>query len=279
VSSIEDKLNRWCALVPGLARIGNHMWALEGTAEIHFPSGGHASIAEVEAKSYWFNHRNAVIASVARRYPPRGLLFDIGGGNGYVSIGLRDAGIECVVVEPGPIGAANAEKRGFAVIRAPFQYLKLPDASIPSAGMFDVLEHIPDDEAALGNLYRLLMPGGRLYIAVPSYRFLWSDEDDRAGHFRRYTVGQLSSRLKQAGFAIDYATYFFAVLLAPILLMRALPARLGLRLPESVDRDHSLPRGAMGGMISRSLRHERDKIAAGRSLKFGASCLVVARKP
>ena len=33
---------------------------------------------------------------------------------------------------------------------------------------------------------------GRLYATVPSYSFLWSEEDILAGHFRRYTLKGLS---------------------------------------------------------------------------------------
>jgi len=271
-------LDTWCENIPGLARTGARSWALTGQTEISYPSGGHASIADIEDKSFWFRHRNAVIAAVARRYPPSGPVFDIGGGNGYVSLGLRAAGFDCLVIEPGPVGAGNAARRGLAVIQAPFQDLTIADSSIPAAGLFDVLEHIEDDRGALANLYRVLQPGGRLYIAVPAYNFLWSSEDDHAGHFRRYTLSALTQRLTQAGFVVDYATYFFLILLLPIFLLRALPAKLGISIANDPGQDHAAAPGFASRLLNRAFAGERQRIEAGKTLPLGASCLVVARK-
>ena len=183
-----------------------------------------------------------------------------------------------MVVEPGPVGTANAVSRGFAVIAAPFQDLSIEDGTIPAAGLFDVLEHIEDDAAALANLYRVLKPGGRLYLAVPAHNFLRSDEDDRAGHFRRYSSPMLRTRLEKAGFQIEFGSYFFGILLIPIFLLRTLPSRLGfLRRDNNVAEDHTLP-ARLRSVFARSLNREVLRVAAGKSISFGASCLVVARK-
>ena len=272
-------LEQWCAKVPNLKKTGTHSWELLAESSTALTTEAHTLLAEIEPQSFWFSHRNDVIAAVVQRFPPMGTIFDIGGGNGYVSLGLEKAGFECVVVEPGKAGAANAAKRGFPVIRAPFQDLQIGDGTIPSAGMFDVLEHIDDDAGAIANLYRVLAPGGRLYIAVPSHRLLWSDDDVKAGHFRRYTLRTLSRRLHQAGFALDYGTYFFAILVAPIFLMRVLPARRRLKSGNEVKQDHRLPPGRLGAVFRRSFDRELAKIASDGKQRFGASCLVVARKP
>jgi SAM-dependent methyltransferase len=269
------ELDAWCARIPGLSRKSDGWWIQSGTSRVSFPDGGHASIAHLEETSFWFNHRNAVIAAVARRLPPAGPLFDIGGGNGYVSLGLRQAGFSCLVIEPGPTGAENAVRRGFPVLQAPFQDLAIPQDSIPSGGLFDVLEHIPDDRAALARLWRVLKPGARLYIAVPAFQALWSSEDNHAGHFRRYRLTDLQARLREAGFELEYGTYFFQILLLPIFLLRALPYRLGRGAVNNPAEDH----GAAPAWLLRLLDRERRHIETGGTLRFGASCLAVARKP
>jgi len=274
-------LEQWAARIPGLVRTGPRQWKLPAVSDVSFPESGHAALAEIEEGSYWFNHRNNVIAAVVRNFPPSGPIFDIGGGNGYVSLGLARAGFDCVVVEPGSSGAANAAARGFPVIAAPFQDLAIGDATLGAAGLFDVLEHIEDDATALANIYRVLKPGGRLYLAVPAHQLLWSEEDVFAGHFRRYSLSALRRRVEKAGFTVEYGSYFFAALLAPIFLLRALPARLGLARnhgQENAARDHALPR-SIAWYFQTSFARELKKFSAGKKSPVGASCFLVARKP
>ena len=48
-------------------------------------------------------------------FRPKGAIFDVGGGNGYVAMALQRSGIDAVVVEPGP-GALNAKQRGLRLV-------------------------------------------------------------------------------------------------------------------------------------------------------------------
>jgi hypothetical protein len=52
--------------------------------------------------------------AILRRFPPPGMLFDVGGGNGFVAAALERAGWQTVVVEPGRRGAENARARGLS---------------------------------------------------------------------------------------------------------------------------------------------------------------------
>lgn len=80
-----------------------------------------------------------------------------------------------------------------------------PDASprFDSAVSVNVLEHIPDDTAALRAVYRLLDPGGTLTLLVPCHPALTSRFDHLIGHQRRYTKRDLRARLEQAGFQVE----------------------------------------------------------------------------
>lgn len=276
-----DDLALWCARVPALEPAGPSHWRQSIETAISYPSEGLGALADIEARSYWFNHRNAVIGEVVRQFPPSGPIFDIGGGNGFVSLGLRQAGFPAVVVEPDPVGAATALARGLPVIEAAFQDIDLPLGSLPAVGMFDVLEHIEDDAGTLRRLHDALEPGGLLYVAVPALDWLWSDVDEHSGHFRRYTTKDLGRRLHTAGLTPLYSTYFFGVLIPAILLFRSLPRYVGRRIKlrdRQVEADHSLPRGAAGKLITASFSREIGRVESGGSLALGSSCLVVARK-
>jgi len=65
----------------------------------------------------------------------------------------------------------------------------------------DVMEHIPDDEAALTNLRQMTSK----YALVSSIQgnFLPQWEADVVGHVRNYRRGELASKMKRAGFVVD----------------------------------------------------------------------------
>ena len=54
-----------------------------------------------------------------------------------------------------------------------------------AAVCLNVLEHIPDDVAAMRNIRASLMPGGRMIALVPAQRWLFGTLDERLGHCRR----------------------------------------------------------------------------------------------
>ena len=84
--------------------------------------------------------------------------------------------------------------------------LAYPDESFDSVIASEVLEHIPDDDAAIAELSRVLRPGGTLVVTVPRWlpeRICWllSDEyhANEGGHVRVYRANRLRSKLESAG--------------------------------------------------------------------------------
>jgi SAM-dependent methyltransferase len=67
----------------------------------------------------------------------------------------------------------------------------------------NVLEHIPDDGAALADLRERLLPDGRLLLLVPAHPLLFGATDRAIGHQRRYSVGALRSLLRRRRFHVD----------------------------------------------------------------------------
>ena len=64
----------------------------------------------------------------------------------------------------------------------------------------EVLEHLEDDRTAMGEIARVLAPGGVLVATVPAnpWRYDWLDH--WAGHQRRYTPEGMGAKLREAGF-------------------------------------------------------------------------------
>jgi SAM-dependent methyltransferase len=272
------------AITNGLHYSADGVWrpSVSGSDTVDYPDDANTFCFQVEDDSFWFRHRNAVIVGVLQRFPPSGWVADVGGGNGFVARALDQAGFETLVLEPGPAGIANAQRRGLEnLVQATFESARFVPGVIPGVGLFDVIEHIKDDVGFLQRVHSALRDSGRLYMTVPAFEFLWSVEDDFVGHHHRYTLSRLRARLAQARFQVEYATYLFAPLTLPVFLLRALPSRLGLR--QSVDATTTRAElkpgaGRLVQIVDGLLALERRSVNRGWRIPLGSSCLVVARK-
>jgi len=264
---------------------GNGIFYTDSKEAVSYPDDGNDECFEIEDNSFWFHHRNNCIIEMIKNYPPfdNRSIFDIGGGNGFVSKGLLNAGFNVVLVEPGPSGAKNAKKRGIPhVVCATSQSAEFKQETLPAIGVFDVVEHIDDDIAFLRHLWNLLTPGGMLYLTVPAYQLLWSHEDEVGGHFRRYTLKSLKKRLQETGFSIKYSTYIFAFLPLFIFFLRTLPYRLKLLKTtmnsERLKKVHSIHQGFVRKALNILMNFEIQKVKEMKTITCGGSCLISAKK-
>lgn len=76
--------------------------------------------------------------------------------------------------------------------------------------MFDVVERVADDVGFLRETVRALRPGGMLFLTVPAYPWLWSHEDEVAGHHRRYTAAKMRTALEASYREACYLGHGFA---------------------------------------------------------------------
>jgi Methyltransferase domain len=95
--------------------------------------------------------------------------------------------------------------------------LDLPDASFDATICSHVLEHVPDDAAAMGELHRVLTPGGFAIVMVPISREIAETIEDpgiedpverrklllQEDHMRLYGL-DIVDRLGAVGFAVDH---------------------------------------------------------------------------
>lgn len=139
---------------------------------------------------------------------------------------------------------------------------------------FDVIEHVEEDLDSLKRLRSLLKQDGKIVMTVPAFPFLWSRHDETHHHFRRYTRRHLDSVLREAGYEVEYISYYNSLLFPAVAL-----ARFGKKLLGIKDRsDDSLTPPGMNGVLRRVFSSERHWVGK-VSVPFGVSLVAVARNP
>ena len=249
---------------------------------ISYPDEGAEFFGEIEDDSFWFQHRNNCLVELVKQFPPQGPIFDIGGGNGTVSLSFEKNGFSTVLVEPQINGVKKAKERGLKnLICSSFDKADFQDDSLPAIAVLDVVEHIQNDLEFLESLRQKLISGGYIYISVPAFEIIWTVKDEWNEHFRRYTVSSIKKVLKKAGLEVMFSTYVFSILPFPIFFLRALPNRFGLNknIHKLERKQHKMgQKGFAGKVLGKIWEWELNQIRKRKSIIFGSSCLIVARK-
>lgn len=139
---------------------------------------------------------------------------DFGAGSGTFAGRVSDQGMNVSCIEPDQLLGEVLSSKGLTAHK---DIDELADESVDFVYSLNVLEHIDDDAAIVKALYKKLKPGGRVLIYVPAFMVLFTSMDEKVGHVRRYTKGDLISLMKESGFRVDKAGYadslgFFATL-------------------------------------------------------------------
>lgn len=105
---------------------------------------------------------------VTRLRPEPGVLVDVGCGSGTLLALCREQGWKGIGFDPSAQAVAYARARGLEVFRQGWPACSLPDGSADVVTFINVLDHLRDPFGALQEAWRILRPGGLLYIRVPN---------------------------------------------------------------------------------------------------------------
>ncbi|MGB0096877.1 MAG: class I SAM-dependent methyltransferase [Solirubrobacteraceae bacterium] len=154
--------------------------------------------------------RSFPLSTLARGNRP-GTLLDVGCGRGDLAASWIRAGWAVRGIEPSPVAASIARRRGTNVLEGTMATVTLPQESVDAVVFRHSLEHVVDPQADLLKASRALRPGGRLAIIVPN----WASWQRRVfgeywfplelpRHRTHFTSQGLRAALTAAGFqAID----------------------------------------------------------------------------
>jgi SAM-dependent methyltransferase len=231
-------------------------------------SGGHETLAAtLETLDGARNYRDWIFG-LARPHLEQPVL-EIGAGTGTFTGLCADLG-GVTAVEPVPALADALRETHAADPRVELVEGVIDDvakeARYGSAVMFNVLEHIPDDSAALRGIHDRLLPGGNLVLWVPAFPFLYSRFDELLGHCRRYRLRDLRQLVLDSGYVVVDMRYVNL----PGWFMWFFMARLLGRIP-----NRSVPVAMLDRYAVPIVRAIETRIR----VPFGQSLLVVAQKP
>lgn len=223
---------------------------------------------DLEDGHWWFRGRRAVLWALLRRagLPERPRVLDAGCGTGRNLAEFGRLGT-ARGVDPSAHAIDFCRRRGLGdVAEAGVESLPFEDGSFDLVLATDVLEHVPRDDVAVSELRRVAAPGALLVVTVPAYRWLWSQHDDSHHHLRRYSAPALRARLADGGWRTVLLTYFNALLLPPIALVR-LAARRGA----ARRTDYELTEGPLNRVLELPMRAEAALIERGWRFPAGVS--------
>jgi len=220
------------------------------------------------------------------RLPERPTVIDIGCSTGYLLEDVRraipDASLIGVDLVAGGLRKAHENLPDAELLLADACELPLKDASVDAAVSANMFEHIPDDERALAEVFRILRPGARAVIVVPVGPGNFDYYDRFLGHERRYARGELARKADAAGLELVEDIHLGAPLYPAFWAVKQRNRRRydhleGEALEAKVIEDIA---GTLDSGLGRlACRFEERLLALGVKLPFGIRGLTVLARP
>jgi 2-polyprenyl-3-methyl-5-hydroxy-6-metoxy-1,4-benzoquinol methylase len=178
----------------------------------HLPSTGERMVPDglSSAEDYILYLRQLFAYHVAQeRLPSEARVLDVGVGEGYGSRLLAASGRWVVGVDVDPDTVFHASRRtapgGASFALSGGCELPFPAGSFDAIVSFQVIEHIKDDRGFVGELARVLRPGGIALLTTPNraLRLAPGQRPWNRFHQREYAQEDLRSLLSGAFSAVD----------------------------------------------------------------------------
>ena len=226
-----------------------------------------------EKDHWWFRARREILADflMSLKLPSDANILEIGCGTGGNIPILQKYG-NVKAVEMDEFAIEYAQKTG-SEIRQGYLPNNFPyNEKFDLICMFDVLEHIENDEETLKVLNSFLKPSGSLFITVPAYQWLYGSHDKLLHHKRRYSKSDLIQKLQSNKFEIKKISFFNTLLLPLVIVARMLDI-IG---KYDISTGYGTPNKILNAIFYNIFKSEK-KILNKMSLPFGTSLLIIAR--
>ena len=234
-------------------------------------------MAELDSRHWWYTARRRILSGLIARVvrpPANARILEVGCGTGHNLAMLGQFGTVDASELDDQARSLASERLGRPVANAALPDLSMFEASsYDLIALLDVLEHVPDDSAALAAIRSCLKPGGALIVAVPANPWMWSAHDVAHHHHRRYRRRELAELARRSGFAVELLSPFNTLLFPLIAVVRLAGRAIGRE-----SADDAMPPALANRILAGIFGFERGLI--GRiPLPFGVSLVAVLRRP
>ncbi|MEA2574154.1 MAG: hypothetical protein QOH93_1452 [Chloroflexia bacterium] len=240
---------------------------------------------EAEDVHWWYRGLRGVMFTLLGLERGEGLrtrILDAGCGTGGNIYALEQAGFGHVLgFDYNSHGIYFCRERGLDnICQGSLMSVPFRDNSLEIIVSCDVIndEGLPDEMQALRELYRVLAPGGRLFLNLPAYNFLKGEHDKATSVARRYTTRGIAKQLRSVGFKVQRVTYWNMFLFPLVLAVRSVSRLRGRDEHEQARSDINVPPSPFNSILTMVLGLEH-KLLRRINLPFGSSVGVVAVKP
>jgi SAM-dependent methyltransferase len=236
--------------------------------------------ARAERNHFWFRGLRRFMAPLleaAVRGVGSPTILDCGCGTGHNLAMLRRYG-RAVGIDLTWTGLAHARQHGErAIAQATATVLPFPGGTFDVVTSFDVIYALDDrdEQAALGEMFRVLKPGGHLVVNAAAMDLLKGNHSLLALEVRRYNGRSLRERLERAGFVVRRVSYTNATILPVVAVVRLLQRMSG---HEESEEEISIPPAPINAALTAALTVEA-AIVRFVNMPFGSSLMALARKP
>lgn len=248
---------------------------------------------ELERGHWWFRGRRRVYTSLLEAHlghakPLR--ILDVGRGSEEFVDSLAPLADEVHEVDieatgqPRTHDSSAADFTRSTCARATAESLPYRDGTFDVVCLFDVIERVADDRAALREAFRVVRPGGLVVASAPAYPWLArrkrTSGDDSLIAQRHYTRSSLRLLAARARLRIERLTHA-NVALFPLIATGALALRAlaGLRVWGARGENRRLPLPRFVHRALESAFTAELALSSRFDLPFGQSILMIARRP
>jgi SAM-dependent methyltransferase len=240
----------------------------------------YGAVFAAEDSHWWYTGMRAITECLLQRfYPKPGNLriLDAGCGTGGSMVYLAGYG-EVLGCDYSSGALAYCRRRQLpSLSRASVEGLPYAENSFDLVTSFDVLYHqaVVDYHGALAQFYRVLKPGGRLFLRLPAYNWLRGHHDTVIATARRFTTGEVRDALLDVHFVVEQLSYANC-LLFPLALAKRILERF---VTMDADTSDVYPVARwQNQLFSSVLKAEAKWLGHGNTLPFGLTVVAIGKK-